>query len=131
MNENFSESLLKDNFRRLLNVDVIEFRDGFARVEGVVSEEHLNFHGTAHGGYITALADVAFALAVNAGKYRRYALTVRMDFLRPAFKGDRLIAIAEVEHGRKVAFCRLEVKKGEELIARGLAIAYGERKNDS
>ncbi|MBE8540385.1 hotdog fold thioesterase [Geoglobus acetivorans] len=115
----------RDSFRKFLNAEILEVRDGYARVEGVVSSNYLNFHGTAHGAYIMALADFAFALAVNSGNYSRFALSIRMDFIKPAFHGDRLTAEAEIEYGRKVAFCRLEVRRGDETIARGLAIAYG------
>ena len=119
----------RDSFRKFLNAEIVEVRDGYAKVAGIVSENYLNFHGTAHGAYIMALADFAFALAVNSGDYSRFALSIRMDFIKPAFPGEELIAEAEIEHGKKIAFCRLEVKKGDETVARGLAIAYGKNHN--
>ncbi|MBE8540377.1 hotdog domain-containing protein [Geoglobus acetivorans] len=66
----------------------------------------------------------AKALCVNSGEYLRFALSIRMDFIKAAFIGEKLIAEAEIEHGKKIAFCRLEVKRGDETVARGLAIAY-------
>lgn len=40
--------------------------EGTAVVSLVLADRHLNGNGTAHGGVIFALADVAFALAANS-----------------------------------------------------------------
>ncbi len=113
-----------DNFRKFLKAEIIEVSDGYAKVKGVVKEEFLNFHGTAHGSYITALADFAFALAANSDNVERAAISIRMDFYRAAYKGDTLIAEAKIAHGRKIVFCEIKVTRGREIIARGDAIAY-------
>ncbi len=114
-----------DEFRKYLGVEVVEVSEGFAKVKGVVGKEHLNFHGTAHGAYITALMDFAFALAANSDGIRRAAVSIRVDFYKPAYAGDVLCAEARVIHGRRIVFCELKVEREGELIARGEAIAYG------
>ncbi len=116
---------MKDPFREFLGVEVIELSEGYAKVRGNVKRENLNFHGTAHGSYIFALADFAFALAANSDDFRRMAVSVRLDFYKPAYEGDELFAEAKVVHGKKLVFCELRVFKGEKLIAKGEAIAYG------
>ncbi len=120
---------MRDPFREYLGVEVVELSEGYAKVRGKVGKENLNFHGTAHGSYIFALADFAFALAANSDDFRRMAVSVRLDFYKPAYEGDELFAEAEVVHGRKLVFCELRVFKGEELIAKGEAIAYGKATN--
>lgn len=118
------ERLLLDPFRKLLGCEVEEIRDGYARVRGVVRDEFLNIHGVAHGGFIMALADFAFAISANTDA-KRVAVKISMNFYSPANKGDLLIAEAEKVKGKRLGFYRLKVFKDKELIAEGSAIAYG------
>ncbi len=108
----------------IFGIEVLEVREGFAKVRGKVRREFLNVHGTAHGAFIFALADTAFGLAVNYDT-SRLAINVNMNFIKPAFEGDELTAEAKIEGGgKRVKFCILKVFKGEELVAEGTAIAY-------
>jgi acyl-CoA thioesterase len=112
----------------LFGIEVLEVKEGFARVKARVKREFLNIHGTAHGGFIFTLADVAFGLAVNYDS-PRMAISINMNFIKPAFEGDELVAEAKVEGGgKRVKFCLLRVYKGDDLIAEGTAIAYGIKK---
>jgi len=119
------EDFRGDRFRKFLGVEILEVSEGYARVKGRVRKEYLNFLGTAHGSYIMALADFAFALAANSNNIRRAAVSIKMDFYKPAYEGDELTAEAKVIHGRKLVFCELKVMRGDDVIAKGEAIAYG------
>ncbi len=115
---------MKDSFMEFLHVRVVERRKGFARVEGIVKEEYTNIHGTAHGGFLTSLADFALGLASN-WEERRAAISIKMDFVTPAFVGDKLVAEAvEIGGGRKVRFYDLRVYRDGVIIAKGSAIVY-------
>ncbi|WP_244189041.1 hydroxyphenylacetyl-CoA thioesterase PaaI [Streptomyces yokosukanensis] len=59
----------------------------------------VNGHGTAHGGYLFLLADVAFAYACNTRGATTVAQAAQVVFLRPASAGDELVAEA-VERSR-------------------------------
>ncbi len=121
--------LKEDRFRQFLGAEIVEFREGYARVEGIVKEDFTNFHGTAHGSYIIALADFALGIAANADGTRRMAISIHVDFHKPANVGDRLIAEAErAGGGRRVVFYELRVLKDEEVIAKGNAVVYGKDK---
>ena len=48
-----------------MGLKVLHLAPGEAAVAGEVRADHLNLHGTAHGGFLYALADSAFALASN------------------------------------------------------------------
>jgi acyl-CoA thioesterase len=114
----------KDRFRDLLGVEILEVSEGFARVKGRVEENYLNFHGTAHGSFIMALADFAFALAANSDSTRRAAVSIKVNFYKPAYEGEELVAEAKRVHGKNVFFCEVKVMRGSEIIASGDAIAY-------
>ncbi|MEX1407313.1 hotdog domain-containing protein [Hydrogenibacillus schlegelii] len=50
----------------------------------------LNFHGTANGGAVFALADVAFAVASNSHGVPVVGVQMTISYMAPAGAGDRL-----------------------------------------
>ncbi|MCS6965129.1 hydroxyphenylacetyl-CoA thioesterase PaaI [Thermoflexus sp.] len=109
---------MQDPFMTTLGMEGEILSPGRARTRGIVRPEHLNLHGTAHGGFVYTLADAAFALASNSHGVRAVALSTHMEYLRPVQAGDSLEAIAEEIHrGSRTALYRVEVRRGEELVA--------------
>lgn len=99
--------------------------DGAVRVRARVGEGHVNMHGTAHGGFLYALADEAFALASNAGDADAVALSTHMDYFRAVRVGDDVEAEARAEHlGRRVATYRIEVRVGAAPVALFIGTVY-------
>lgn len=131
MDEKLRAFLESDPFREFLGGKVLEVQEGYARVKAVVKREHLNFHGVAHGGFIGAVADFAFAIASNSENFRRMAVNININFYSSANIGDELVGEAEkVKGGKRVGFFKLRVWRGErggkeELVAEGTAIVYG------
>jgi acyl-CoA thioesterase len=109
-------------FARLLGLEVVEARDGFARVI-MPSSAKKNPDGVIHGGAIFSLADQAFGMAANAGTVQRVAVSVHIQYIAPA-SGD-LEAVAELvaEHGRYSTY-RVMVYEEDRAIAEfdGVAI---------
>ena len=110
------------DFARLLGMEIVEARDGFARVI-MPSVKKKNPNGVIHGGAIFSLADQAFGMAANAGTVQRVAVSVHIQYIAPA-SGD-LEAVAELvaEQGRYSTY-RVMVYEGEHAIAEfdGVAI---------
>ncbi|WP_226945729.1 hydroxyphenylacetyl-CoA thioesterase PaaI [Raoultella ornithinolytica] len=93
----------KDTCARTLGIEIIEMDDGYAQMSMTVSSAMLNGHQTCHGGQLFSLADTAFAYACNSQGLAAVASAASIDFLRPAFAGDRLVATARVkQQGKKV-----------------------------
>ena len=67
---------------------------GTATMSMTVRPEMLNGHKTCHGGFIFALADSTFAFACNSRNLVTVASGCTIDYLAPAFEGDRLTATA-------------------------------------
>lgn len=63
-----------------------------------VRADMLNGFAICHGGFITTLADSAFAFACNSYNQLTVASGIVVDFLAPAHEGDRLLA-----EGREVS----------------------------
>lgn len=126
MNQKLLQFLERDSFRKHLGVDIVEVREDYASVTGTVKEEFTNFHKTVHGSFLIAMADFALGMAANSDNIKRFAVTIKMDFYKPAFAGDKLMAESEKIHGGwRVGFYRTRVFKGGEVIAEGDAISYG------
>ncbi|WP_456468966.1 PaaI family thioesterase [Archaeoglobus sp.] len=121
-------NLNADKFRDFLGIKVLEVKEGYAKVVGKVRENFLNFHGTAHGSYIMALADAAFALAANSDGKQRVALSIKINFHKPAFEGDELIGEAKATKKGRIMFCDLKITRDGEIVAEGDAIAVAVEK---
>ncbi len=109
---------LSDAYMELLGIKVEAVGAGRAHLSAVVGPQHLNIHGSGHGGFLYSLADAAFALASNSHGVPAVALSTHMEYFKPAKPGDRLEAHATEENlGRRTATYRIEVRRGPELVA--------------
>lgn len=109
----------RDRASGTLGITLVEVRPGYARMRMNVREDMANFHGTAHGGLVFALADSAFGYACNSHDKVAVASTCSIDFLRPAHSGETLTATAVEQAlvGRSGVYdVRIENDKGE-LVA--------------
>jgi acyl-CoA thioesterase len=84
-----------------MGIEVVALDDGHATVRMTLRQEMLNGFGMAHGGMIFAFGDTAFALACNPvnplpGEDSNITVAAGVDinFLKPAFRGQVLTAIA-------------------------------------
>jgi acyl-CoA thioesterase len=103
---------------------LVEARDGYAKVSVVVADRFLNAHGIGHGVLLFAVADAAFALAVNAA---RDAVGVQwsLNAFRAAQPGETVFGEAAVIHtGRQSLVCELTVTAGDgRILAKGQSTA--------
>jgi acyl-CoA thioesterase len=124
MTDRSSEVFEADRLLQHLGVELVEARDGYAKVRARVHDRFLNAHGIGHGVLLFAVADGAFALAVNAA---RDAVGVQwsLNVFRPARPGETVIGEARTIHaGRQSAVCELTVTAGDgRLLAQGQATA--------
>ena len=86
--------MLKDRASSGLGMRLTHISPGAAHIYMTVRPDMLNGHNTCHGGFITALADSAFAFACNSYNELTVASGLSVDFVAPAFEGDVLTARA-------------------------------------
>lgn len=91
----------KDHMSQTSGMSPKSLGPGEAEVVMVVSKHMLNGLGMCHGGMIFSLADTAFAHACNNQNKANVAIDCRIDFLRPCFEGDNLVATARRKHSGK------------------------------
>ncbi|HEX9086819.1 MAG TPA: hotdog fold thioesterase [Arthrobacter sp.] len=94
--------ILKDDYAsEWMGIEVVALDDGHATIRMKLRQEMLNGFGMAHGGMIFAFGDTAFALACNPANPEpadegtiTVASGVDINFLKPAFRGQVLTAVA-------------------------------------
>lgn len=113
-----------DQLIRQFGMTVEEARPGYARVSVVVRSDFLNAHDVAHGALVFAVADVAFALAVNAD-IDAMGIQWSFNILRAAHRGDEIVAECRTLHqGSRLIIVEYEVRgRAGALLAKGMATA--------
>ena len=86
--------LAHDRATRALGMEITSMGPGYATITMAVRADMLNGFDTCHGGYITTLADSAFAFACNSHNTMTVASGLSVDFLAPGREGDVLTARA-------------------------------------
>ncbi|MDJ1158101.1 hydroxyphenylacetyl-CoA thioesterase PaaI [Chelatococcus sp. SYSU_G07232] len=117
-----------DNASRALGMEILGVGPGTATLAMTVTEAMTNGHGTAHGGFIFALADSAFAFACNSHGDVTVASHCDITFIRPGKRGDRLIATArEVSRAGRSGIYDVRVSADGVTIAefRGMSRTVG------
>jgi acyl-CoA thioesterase len=115
----------KDHFAEALGIQLVEARDGYAKVCMKVEKNHTNGLGFTHGGAIFSLADYAFAEACNFGDNVAVAVEVNINFLRPSVEGELLTAEAvRVSDGKTTGLYNVTVKNGEKMVAFFSGLAF-------
>jgi acyl-CoA thioesterase len=81
--------------------------------------------GLTHGGVIFALADCAFAEAVNFGDKQAVAVQVSINYLKPSSEGDILMAEAtRISEGKTFVLVNVTVSKENKPVALFSGLAY-------
>ncbi|MBN1358562.1 hydroxyphenylacetyl-CoA thioesterase PaaI [Candidatus Bathyarchaeota archaeon] len=115
----------KDIFRENLGIQIIEVKDGYAKLSLKITKDHTNSIGAAHGGVIFSLADCAFAEACNYGDNVAVAVQVSINYLKPAFEGDKLTAEAvRISDGKTLGLYHITISKPDKKIAVFSGLAF-------
>lgn len=107
-----------DAASRALGIDVVDVSGGQATARMQVRADMVNGHGIAHGAFVFAVADTAFACACNSHGPVSVAAAADITFVAPARLGDLLEARAEerTRFGRSGIY-DVTVRRGTEVVA--------------
>ncbi|XP_043921686.1 acyl-coenzyme A thioesterase 13-like [Protopterus annectens] len=113
------------HFDKVLNkLQLVSAIPGKMVCEMKVEEEHINVHGTLHGGVTATLVDFVSTTALINTERGAPGVTVDMNimYLSPAKIGDEILITAQIlKQGRTLAFATVDVtnKATGKLIAQG------------
>ncbi|MEQ9467776.1 MAG: hotdog fold thioesterase [Ekhidna sp.] len=112
-----AEMMANDSFSQWLGVEVLDVREGYAKIKMTVREEMLNGHRVTHGGISFSLADSAFAFASNSHGQKAVSIETSINHIKPVFDGDELIATAEKESiSKSLGQYIVRVTRNNELV---------------
>ena len=101
-----------------LGIHVLNASEGRATAVLTVTPQMANGHGIAHGGFVFALADTAFAMAANTFGAGIATAEASISYISPARISEELVASAEVtfHEGRRM-IVDVVVRAGERTVA--------------
>jgi uncharacterized protein (TIGR00369 family) len=110
---------------RLIGFRLTAIKAGEAVVEFEATEAHANPMGTLHGGVLCDIADAAMGLAYASalGEDESFTtLELKINFLKPVWKGKLLAVGRVVKQGRTVGLVECDVTdEGGALVARSMS----------
>ncbi|TAD85015.1 MAG: hydroxyphenylacetyl-CoA thioesterase PaaI [Bacteroidetes bacterium] len=102
--------LQHDAFSQWLGIKLLALRPGYAKINMTVRPEMLNGLGIVHGGIAFSLADSCFAFACNSRNNTSVALDTAINFLKPVYPADVLVAEAQEMHdGRSTGLYHITI----------------------
>ena len=119
------ENVKNDQFARLLGIEIVEVRIGYALLKLGIEEKHLNGIGMVQGGTIFTLADYAFGVAANADGSTTIGINASISYFNTP-KGKTLFAEAVEENtNRKICGYKVLVKDEDgSLVASFSGLGY-------
>lgn len=108
---------------RLLGVELVEFRPGYARTILPLRDDLKNANGMMHGGIIATLIDITITQAMlMTDEYQRVRETrgsmtsvdLRVKYLRPLSSGHAVCEATIPHLGRRISHATAVVKSGED-----------------
>jgi acyl-CoA thioesterase len=108
-----------DRASRGLGMRIVDIGPGSSTLEMTVRDDMLNGFDICHGGFITTLADSAFAFACNSRNEMTVAAGLSVDLVAAARAGDVLSARAAEVHqaGRTGVYDMTVTNQRGELVA--------------
>jgi acyl-CoA thioesterase len=120
-----------DAASRALGIEVSDAADGRATTRMRIRDDMVNGHGIAHGAFLFAVADTAFACACNTHGPVTVAAAADITFIAPARLGDVLEAqaVERTRFGRSGIY-DVTVRRGKDVVAefRGTSRTLKERR---
>ena len=115
-----------DHFAHFIGAQLTEIREGYARAELTVTEQHINGAGTCQGGVMFTLADLAFAAMANSHGILSVGISNTITFVQAGRLGDHIIAeCTEQMNHHRLPYCDMRItnQRGD-LLAFMTGLAY-------
>jgi uncharacterized protein (TIGR00369 family) len=109
-------------FREHVDLQIEPNEDGSSRVVVEARDEHLNPHGSVHGGVLATMIDVAMGTAISSGGGQApVTVSLTVTYLEPGRPG-RLEATARLrKRGKRGKVVEAEVVQDGDVVADALA----------
>lgn len=107
---------MKNNFARLLGIELTEISDGYAKAEMTATKELINPIGSLHGGCLYTIADVAGGAAASSYGIHVTTIDGNFHYLRAGINTKKLYATAtEIKKGKKISVYSISVTDQDDV----------------
>ena len=114
------EMKLNDGFVSSNNYKLIDVKENYCKLEGIITDSSLNPYGIAHGGYIFGLADTASGIAARSKGRSAVTSSSTINYLRKV-KGNKIVAEAIcLKEGFNVSNYEVSIYEEDKLVAKAL-----------
>ena len=114
-----------DEFAMQNGIEIVDCREGYALTQVELQPQHMNAGGTAQGGLLFPLADLAFAAATNSHGHLTVTTSANITFIRPASQGIVTAEARELVNHHRLPFCEVQIRDAQSnLIAVFTASGY-------
>lgn len=120
-----------DHFANYIGAKLTEVREGFARAELTIGNQHVNAAGVCQGGVMYTLADLAFAAVANCHGTLTLGIANNITFLKSGQLGETIVAeCTELLDHHRLPYCDIRIMNQQgELIAVMTGLAYRVKKD--
>lgn len=120
-----------DHFANYIGAKLTEVREGFARAELTIGNQHVNAAGVCQGGVMYTLADLAFAAVANCHGTLTLGIANNITFLKSGQVGETIVAeCTELLDHHRIPYCDIRIMNQQgELIAVMTGLAYRVKKD--
>ncbi len=109
--------MAKDSFSQWLGIQVLEVKEGYAKIQMTVRPEMVNGFEIAHGGISFSFADSAFAFASNSRGKHAVSTEVSISHLSAIKVGDILTAeSSEIKSGKQIAVYAVKISNQDNKL---------------
>ncbi len=109
----------------LIGMELSSVGSGIAGFTMTLDERHHNPMGSVHGGILADLADAAMGTAVITTLTESETFTtleVKINFIRPVFRGLVRCQAQVVNRGRNIAYCEADITNEDgKLVAKAVS----------
>ena len=118
---NFAEIYdLTDGFAREIGIELMEAKDGHAKMKIDINEKHRNPIGSVHGGCLFSLADTVAGVALSTTGVGCTTLSAYTTYIKAAMMDKSRVLYGEatpIRIGRKIAVYQVDITddQGQEI----------------
>ncbi len=118
---NFAEIYdLIDGFAREIGIELMEAKDGHAKMKIDINEKHRNPIGSVHGGCLFSLADTVAGVALSTTGVGCTTLSAHTTYIKAAMMDKSRVLYGEatpIRIGRKIAVYQVDITddQGQEI----------------
>ena len=110
---NFAEIYdLTDGFAREIGIELMEAKDGRAKMKIDINEKHRNPIGSVHGGCLFSLADTVAGVALSTTGVGCTTLSAHTTYIKAAMMNKSRVLYGEampIRIGRKIAVYQVDI----------------------